>query len=466
MVLAAGLFFWIARIALALAPGLSTRHPTKKWAAGIAMVGAIAYDVFSGSEVATERSLIMTLVMLGAILFDRPALAMRNLAISGLLIMALRPETVLGPSFQMSFGAVAGLVAYGEFMRMRQDRLTPQEAEQHTHWSWRAGHFLLGFLMTSIIAGLATAPFQAYHFHRLNPYGMLGNLLAIPLCSFVVMPAALLGVVLYPLGLDAPVWWIMGQGVAGIQQFAIWVAALDGAVATILRFGAGALAVMTLGLLVLTLMTTPFFRAIGGVILALGAGWASLAPRPALILDATGATAMVRGPDGTLTLLGRSRSTFTLQQWLPGDRDSRSPRDPSLTAQARCDSAGCTTRDGDGKAVALVTERSAFAEDCERAAIIITALPAPKACAQSATVYDRAHFAAYGATYVYAEAQGLRLETARNPRQHRLWSRSLPQHAPSASPPALGKPVPDTQSPTPQAWDPVAPDLPAEGPAQ
>jgi competence protein ComEC len=70
------------------------------------MIGAVAYCVFSGSEVATERSLIMILVMLGAILIDRPALSMRNLALSALIVLAREPETLLGPSFQMSYAAV------------------------------------------------------------------------------------------------------------------------------------------------------------------------------------------------------------------------------------------------------------------------------------------------------------------------------------------------------------------------
>jgi len=456
MVLAAGLFFWIARLLLALFPGFSTRHPTKKWAAAIAMAGAVAYDVFSGSEVATERSLIMTLVMLGAILVDRPALAMRNLAISGLLIMALRPETVLGPSFQMSFGAVSGLVAYGEYRRYRQDRLSPAEAEKHTHWSWRVGHFLVGFLLTSVIAGLATAPFQAYHFHRLNPYGMLGNLLAIPLCSFVVMPSALIGVVLYPLGLDAPIWWIMGRGVAGIQEFAIWVAALSGSVATVLRFGSGALAIMALGLLILTLMTTPVFRLGGVAVLAGGILLAGQAQRPDLILDATGTTALVRGPDGRMTLLGKTRSTFALQQWLPGDRDARAPRDPTLTAAARCDAMGCTTRAQGGHFVALVIDPAAFAEDCERAQVIITALRAPKACSTTTRIYDREHFAAYGATYVYDNPDAPHLETARNPRQQRPWTRRT-SNAQSPLTPVSGS-TPAQADLTPQPWDPQAQD--------
>ena len=88
MVLAAGSFFWLTRAILALAPAAALLWPVKKVAALAAMAGAVAYCVFSGSEVATERSLIMTLVMFGAILVDRPALSIRNCAIAALIVLA------------------------------------------------------------------------------------------------------------------------------------------------------------------------------------------------------------------------------------------------------------------------------------------------------------------------------------------------------------------------------------------
>jgi competence protein ComEC len=111
MVLAAGVLFWSLRGLLAAFPAIALRHPIKKYAAFGAMLGAITYCVFSGAEVATVRSLVMTLVMLGAVLFDRPALAMRNLAISAILVLVAEPEALLGPSFQMSFAAVGCLIA-------------------------------------------------------------------------------------------------------------------------------------------------------------------------------------------------------------------------------------------------------------------------------------------------------------------------------------------------------------------
>ena len=461
MVLAAGLFFWAARLAFGLVPGLSARHPTKKWAALVAMLGACAYDVFSGSEVATERSLIMTLVMFGAVLCDRPALAMRNLAISGLIIMAIKPETVLGPSFQMSFGAVAGLVAYGEIERhWRQAHPGPTDHEPG--WRRRLARIVLASVLTSLIAGLATAPFQAYHFHRLNPYGILGNALAIPICSFVVMPAALLGVVLYPLGLDAPVWWIMGQGIARIQDFAHWVAALSGSVAMVPRFSASTLALMAFGLLLTTLMTTVVFR-IAGLTITLAATLLPEAPRPHLILDATGRTAMVRTASGALSLLGPQRPAFAIQQWLAGDSDNRPPRAASLGHATACDPLGCTATLADGRTVALVLAPQAFAEDCERASIIVTPLKAPDFCWSGPDIYDRDYFRAYGATYITPSASGDRLETTRNARMDRPWHPSIPATPQLVSVPAAAPQARPTE-PLPPAWDPQAPDSPDTDP--
>ena len=119
MVMAAGAIFWLARALLAAIPTLALLWPVKKIAAAIAMLGATAYCVFSGSEVATERALVMTLVMLGAVLVDRPALSMRNLALSALIVLAREPEALLGPSFQMSYAAVAALIAAAEWARGR-----------------------------------------------------------------------------------------------------------------------------------------------------------------------------------------------------------------------------------------------------------------------------------------------------------------------------------------------------------
>jgi competence protein ComEC len=223
MVLAAGVFFSFTRALLALSPALALGWPLKKIAACVGMAGATAYNFFSGSEIATERSLIMILVMQGAILFDRPALSLRNLAISALIVLTLHPEALLGPSFQMSYAAVAALIAMAEWFRARRD--PGEEGWVARAWRWVVAT-MVGLLLTTLVAGLATGPFGAYHFQTLQPYGLLGNAVTLPLVSLVVMPFGVLGVVALPFGLDRPIWAVMGYAVGAVLSLAGWVAGI------------------------------------------------------------------------------------------------------------------------------------------------------------------------------------------------------------------------------------------------
>ena len=211
----------------------------------------------------------MTLVLLGATLADRPALSMRNLAIAALVVLALEPESLLGPSFQMSFGAVAALIALFE----RHGAALP-EPESWVLAGWvrpdsgggpgrcrsglcRAVHCAKQTssrrrVLTTLVAEAATAPFGLYHFQRFTPYGLVGNALTLPLVSFVVMPAAVLGVIAIPFGLDAPVWrsWAWRAGHARVSSM---VAGWKGSVRTVPAFGAGALLLLSLATLCATL---------------------------------------------------------------------------------------------------------------------------------------------------------------------------------------------------------------------
>ena len=122
MTLVAGIFFVVTRRLLALSPTLALNYPIKKWAAFVAMAGSLLYDVATGSRVGTERALFMTLIVLSAVIMDRRALTMRNLAFAVLAVVAIEPEAILGVSFQLSFAAVAALVAVMESRIAALDR--------------------------------------------------------------------------------------------------------------------------------------------------------------------------------------------------------------------------------------------------------------------------------------------------------------------------------------------------------
>lgn len=437
MVLAAGVLFWSIRALLAAIPAVTLSHPIKKYAAGAAMAGATFYCIFSGSEVATERSLIMTLVMLGAILVDRPALAMRNLAISALIVMAREPESVLGPSFQMSYAAVAGLIAANQVWR-----------------DWRAGHpaaqdgplarffrklalAFLGIAATTLVATLATAPFSAFHFHRLNPYGVIGNSLGIPLVSLIVMPAAVIGTLLVPFGLDSFVWRIMGEGVNGVFMVAQWVASIENASVTAPNMQGPAFALLIVGLIIFVALRT----ALRWLALAPLALWIVLLRSPALpdlVIDPAARMALVRGENGRYRVLSvGTPARFTLTQWLPALGDNRQPTDPSLKEGVRCDKSGCVTRAKDGRNVALVTKLDALRDDCRHADIVITPLAGIAAC-DTVKLLARDHFDRYGATKITTRhAEEWRLETTLDPATNRPWRRK----------PSIASPAPSSETP-------------------
>lgn len=418
MVLAAGLFMWTLRALLAAIPGVALRYPIKKWAAAFAMLGATAYNLFSGSEVATERALVMTLVLLGAVLFDRPAISMRNLAIAALIVLAREPSTLLGPSFQMSFAAVAAMIAVFErpaHPTRAEDRDAPPGA------LGRARTVLLVMLVTTGVASLATDPYATFHFHRITVYGLIGNSLTLPLVEFVVMPAAVFGVLASFFGLDAPIWWIMGQGVAFMMEVSHRVAVLPGAVRMTPAFGAGALLMMTLGLLWIVLWRSPLRWA--GIVFALGGLALTFSARqPDVMIDARGQTLAWRGADGRLSVLNAKGNAFGVAQWLASDADARKPQDPSLAADGACDPDGCVARLPDGRTIALVLERSALAQDCARADIVVTRHFARGACKGPGTVFDGAHFEKMGATHLWmGDAGRVDMRTAREPGLDRPW---------------------------------------------
>lgn len=377
MALAAGSLFWAARALLSLWPAMALAWPVKKLAAVVGMIGATAYCLFSGAEVATQRSLVMTLVMMGAILIDRPALSMRNLAFAALICLALRPEALLGPSFQMSFAAVAGMIAF----TVKPSGLLAGDAAPAAggyRWLWALGRWAYLLATTTTMATLATAPFSAFHFQTLNPFGLLGNAMALPLIELAVMPLSVLGVFASFFELDGPVWWLIGQATVPVLASARAVALLERSSVVVPAFGLSALGLMAAAILWVTLWTTAIrWLALGPA--ALGLVMANAALRPDIYVDRSASGLALRGEDGQLAVLGKP-SGFVLEQWLRSDGDGRPTDDPGLRNAGRCDRFGCVASLRDGRTIALVRDKRAFAEDCRRAAIIVSPLRAPASC--------------------------------------------------------------------------------------
>ena len=425
MTLVAGIFFVVARRLLALSPTLALKFPIKKWAAGAAMVGSFAYDLATGSRVGTERALIMTLIVLGAVILDRRALTMRNLALAVLAIVALQPEAILGVSFQLSFAAVAALVATMEARLARFDLSRdpflpprgrpPRRSFAHVHLFDKPRELLFAtFCATS-----ATASFMAYHFHDLSPYVLIGNPLTLTVIELFAVPGALLGAALYPLGLDAPVWLYVGVGIRFILWAARFIAAAPGSTLHLAAFAPFALPFLSLAVLSATLWRSWMFRAMAIPFAAIGVFGAFCGPHYDAIVAPSGDLAAVRDADGKLQIVGKRLNPFAAEQWLAADGDGREPaaaRDPD----AACDRTGCVAALPEGQSLAVVIDRAAFEEDCARAEVVVSPLTAPADCA--ALTFDERRLAASGAVALSWDGTRFVVAAARAATEDRPWS--------------------------------------------
>lgn len=302
------------RAVFGLTPGFSSRHPVRKYGAAGALLACAFYLGISGAEVAAQRSFIMIAVMLTAVLFDREALSLRNLAISAIIVVALRPHEVTGPSFQMSFAATAALIgAYALWRDRRKRPDRPIRRSGAATLARTAWLYVFGLAMTSVVAGLATAIFGAYHFNRVSPWSLPANLAAMPAVSAVVMPFAVMAALAMPFGLERPFLVLMGWGVGFVNGVAHWFSertVLD-AVGAI---PGSAVLVLTAGMLALTLLSTRL-RVLAIPLLVAGGAMLAARDLPAVLVSED-ARLVALPSQGGLAVNRPRPNAFTAQNWL------------------------------------------------------------------------------------------------------------------------------------------------------
>ena len=417
MALVVGTFFMLVRGALALVPGLALRRPIKKWAACAALAGAAGYLVLSGAAVATQRAFLMIAVVLVGVMIDRPALTVRTLATAAVAVLMLAPESIVHPSFQMSFAATLALVALFEQLSPLLARPPVAGNSAFGRMTERVGRWILLGAATSLAAGLATAVYAAFHFHRVAPYGLIANVLAMPALSFVIMPMGLISVLLQPFGYDALGWKVMGGGIDLMLSIARWVAALPGAEGRVHAFGAGAVLVATAGMLLLTVPVSRLKLA-GIPFFVLAAFLAVSAPRPDVMVDGGGAVVAVRKDDGRFSILDARRARIAAENWLAADADDRAVSN-ALADGFDCNDAYCTARLSDGASIIVARKLEALPALCEGRSLLISRFYAPRDC--RAPVIDRRVLGTTGAIALRRTDGRWVIEPVRAPTEDRPW---------------------------------------------
>ncbi|MDN5926281.1 MAG: ComEC family competence protein [Hyphomicrobiales bacterium] len=417
MALVAGIVLVFVRLGFALFPGFSSRHPTKKYAAAVALAAIAFYLLISGAGVATERSFIMLAVMLTAVLFDRAGISMRNFAIAALAVVLIAPHEIVGPSFQMSFAATAALIsgyaAWGEWRQRGPRRAPPREGSYLRRGGNAAARHVVGLAATSLIAGTATALFAAWHFQRVSPLGLVANLSTMPIVSVVVMPFMVLGLVLMPFGLDGPAFAIMGKGIGLFTEISVALSKHSPFDAIGILPGS-AMIFLTVALVILT-MTTTRLRVVALPFLAVGIALIVRRPAPDLFISEDARLVALRLSDGGLAINRKRPNAFTMEDWSrammateivkPGPTAASAMPTIAPEVPFACTKTLCIAWNAKGVVIAHAATEESAREACAVASlIVIDDATAKDPCAASGpAVITKRDLARYGAAAVTFE---------------------------------------------------------------
>ena len=417
MAIMGGSIYVVLRFLLALSPLMALNFPIRKWAAAGAIGGAFGYLLISGGSFATLRSFVMIAIFFLSILADQPMIALRNVALAALIILLLFPESVVDPGFQMSFAAVVALVASYEALARRTASLLPRRDS----WLWRVGGFFAAIVGSTAVASAAVAPLGIYHFHQAQHFAVVANFLAVPICNFLVMPAALVALVLMPFGVEGLALAALGWGLETMALFARWVTGFEGAVSRVPAMPAVALGLMAAGGLWLCLLRHRW-RLLGLILIALGVAVAPLGVRPDLLIGDKGRLIVLRDGEGRYSGLTSRFSRYELSQWLARDGDPREAAEVGIDGVLRCDGVGCVGR-RQGALIAVARHPAALREDCLRADILISQIDVRLPCPNPTLLLDRAMVSARGAIAVYIAGDGTVSSTSVTDSQgQRPWS--------------------------------------------
>ena len=366
---------------LALSPALALRFRLVVIAAGAGALAGIAYTLLTGAEVPTVRACIAAILVLLGIALGRDALTLRLVAVGALIVLLFWPETLPGPSFQMSFAAIVAIVVLHDHPRIRGLLERRDEAGPV-----KLGRFLLALILTGLAVELALIPIALFHFHQAGLYGALANIVAIPLTTFVIMPLEALALLLDLFGLGAPVWWLTGKALSFLLWLAHTTAHAPGAVALLPAMPRGAFALTVAGGLWLCLWRTRW-RVFGLAPAAAGVLWALATPAPDLLITGEGRHLAIR-TEGALALLRPRAGDYTRDMLAETSGMAAEPLELDSLPAAACSPDLCiadVTQDGQTfRILAVRSDRyvplAELSRACAEADIAVAERRLPRTC--------------------------------------------------------------------------------------
>ncbi len=428
MGLLCGVVFYISRFLLSFSSKVTLNYPIKKWAAIIASLAGVGYLFISGASIPTIRAFIMVIIVFGGIMTDRKAISLRLVAIAATIILVTTPEALIGVSFQMSFAAVVALVIV--FERFGNDFMN--KFRGNAGLRQKILYFVIGSLFTSLIAEVAIAPFALYHFNKVVLFGLLANLIAMPVMGSWVMPWIVATLVLMPFGLEKIALIPMSWGLEIIMATAYWVSDMPGATLEIPAIDANALTLLVVGALWFGIWHLKW-RYIGIPVILAGVILAATYKQPDILIDNAGRMIGLRGDDNSISLSRLNTSRIVKDRWRQRLGQKQVQRwkyetfapENSEGRELSCDGLSCLYRPSraDHLLISLVQNELALTEDCINADIIISLVPVEIKCSAN-LILDRWDFYNNGGYAIWLpkeESGDLRLKNVKESRGNFPW---------------------------------------------
>lgn len=307
----AGFAFLSLRFLLSLVPALALGFAIKKWAAFGALCAVFFYWLICGGSIPASRALIMSGLILSAVMVDRRAITLRNVALAAILVLICLPEALLSPSFQLSFAAVIALVATYE--QLKNSLITRKSKDDSR---FRQGFlYFLGVASTTLIATIATTPYLAATFHNITLQAIPANLLAVPWTTFIIMPLLVLSLFSMPFGHDFGISYFLEKSLNILMYIAHEVGEWPGSMVPVPSPSAGVMSLLTLGSLWICLVKTPR-RFWGGLpISAALMLWILYSPPPDLFIENKQKVIGVRTQNGDLWVVSKRAGAFARESW-------------------------------------------------------------------------------------------------------------------------------------------------------
>lgn len=368
-------------------------------AAAMAALMGGGYTWLAGAEVPTLRSFIAALLVLIAILMGREAITLRLVAAGAAILLLWRPEALMGASFQLSFAAVATIIALHELPWVKAFLARRDEG-----WGLKIWRGLAGLMLTGLAVEIALMPIGLFHFHKAGLYGALANIIAIPLTTFIIMPAEAMALALDTIGMGKPFWWIAEWHLNWMIWLAHQVANAPGSVRTMPEMPLTGYALLLAGGLWLLIWQQPW-RLWSLAAITLGLIIIIAQPRPDLIISRDGRHVAARSDGDQFAVLRMGRQGYARNMMMEAAGTDEEPLTIKYWKQAQCNSDFCRwdQKGSDGsdfRILASLSHRmadySSLIAACKDADIVISDRRMPKACEPKWLLVDRAYLADHG----------------------------------------------------------------------